>query len=166
MDIICTAPSVPPSSVEVADVTAFTITVQWGMVPCSAYMVTYKETDVSQDSMTMNGGGEMTGNIASSNINTDDSDESRSMCGEMMGTMEETGSISDDERTRVVNISTGLSVKLTGLRQSTNYSITVTAYNSAGIGPPSEPLIVETDSEFYNYLCYVLFYLNRSVSSN
>ena len=151
MVVIVKAPSAPPSSVNAIEVTAFTITIQWGMVPCSArsgiitgYSVAYIKTDSddSEDSMTttMNG---MTGNTASSDTNND---ESRSVC----NAVAETGSSSDDGHTRVVNVSTGLNVKLTGLQPSTNYSITVGAYNSAGIGPPSEPLIVETDSELYN----------------
>ena len=32
--VILAAPSAPPSSVRVTDVTSSTITVQWGMVPC------------------------------------------------------------------------------------------------------------------------------------
>ena len=151
--VILSAPSASPSSVNEIDVTAFTITVQWGMVPCSAkngnitgYSVSYiTDSENSEDSMTTT----MNGMTASLDKNTT-TDESRSVCRDMMGTMVEAGSSSDDEHTQVVNVSTGLSVTLTGLKPSTNYSITVTAYNSAGIGPPSEPLIVETDSELYN----------------
>ena len=166
--LVLTAPSGPPSSVNAIDVTAFTITIQWGMVSCSAkngnitgYSVAYMkiDSDGSEDSMTttMN---VMTGNTAGSDTNND---ESRSVC----NAVAETGSSSDDGHTRVVNVSTGLNVKLTGLQPSTNYSLTVTAYNSAGIGPPSEPLIVETDSELYNNTrSKILFLLNRSVNSD
>ena len=134
----------------VTNVTAFTITIQWEMVPCSArngnitsYIVTYIKTDSDdlEDSVTTT----MNGNTASSDTNND---ESRSVCN-VMGAMAETGSSSDDEHTQVVNVFTGLSVTLTRLRPSTNYSITVAAYNSAGIGPESEPLIMETDSKLF-----------------
>ena len=156
--LVFTAPSGPPSSVNESDVTAFTITIQWGMVPCSAkngditgYSVTYMKID-SRNSVTrtIDRDGEMSGNTASSDTNAN-ADESRSVCKDiMMGTMAETGNSSDDGHTQVANISSGLNVTLTKLEPSTRYSITVTAYNSAGIGPPSEPLIVETDSELYN----------------
>ena len=168
--MILSAPSASPSSVNEIDVTVFTITVQWGMVPCSAkngnitgYSVSYiTDSENSEDSMTTT----MNGMTASLDKNTT-TDESRSVCRDMLGTMAETGSSSDDEHTQVVNVSTGLSVTLTGLKPSTNYSITVTAYNSACIGHPSEPLIMETDSELYNNTrSKILFLLNRSVNSD
>ena len=108
--------------------------------------------------------GEMSGNTASSDTNAN-ADEMMSVCRGMMdATMAETGSSSDDGLTQVVNILSGLSVKLTGLKPLTNYSVIVAANNSAGIGPPSEPLIVETDSELYNTTRgKILFLLNRSV---
>ena len=67
----------------------------------------------------------------------------------VMGAVAETGSSSDDEHTQVVNVLTGLSVTLTQLGPSTRYSITVAGYNSAGIGPESEPLIMETDGKLF-----------------
>ena len=85
----------------------------------------------------------------SSGTNTN-TDESRSVCRDtiVMGTMAETGS-SSDEHTQVVNVLTGLSVTLTQLEPSTRYSITVAAYNSAGIGPESEHLTLETYSKLF-----------------
>ena len=51
-----TAPSSSPSSVSVRDVTAFTITVQWEMVPCTAqngeiigHIVYYWETEYGNE---------------------------------------------------------------------------------------------------------------------
>ena len=133
-------------------VTASTITVQWGMLPCSArnvnitgYLVTYytkKENGtISEDSVsTLSESGEVTDN-GTTNI-----DGITSVC---KGTIAASGSAA---HTQVVNVSTGLSATLTGLKPLTHYSITVAAYNSAGIGPLSEPLIVQTYSEFYTTL--------------
>ena len=149
------APAAPPSSLNVTGVTASTITVQWGMLPCSArnvnitgYLVTYytkKENGtISEDSASaLSGSGEVTGN-GTTNI-----DGITSVC---KGTVAASGSGEEAAHTQVVNVSTGLSVTLTGLKPSTHYSITVGAYNSVGIGPPSEPLIVQTYSEFYTTL--------------
>ena len=132
-------------------VTASTITVQWGMLPCSArngnitgHLVTYytkKENGtISEDSVsTLSGSGEVTDN-GTTNI-----DGITSVC---KGTVAASGSGEEAAHTQVVNVSTSLSVTLTGLRPSTNYSITVAAYNSAGIGPLSKSLIVQTYSEF------------------
>ena len=47
-----------------------------------------------------------------------------------------------------VSTVSGQQVTLTGLRPSTNYSITVAAYNRAGIGKQSQPLLMETNGEF------------------
>ena len=50
---------------------------------------------------------------------------------------------------RVVNVSVSeQQVTLTGLRPSTNYSITVAAYNSVGIGQQSQPVFVKTNGEW------------------
>ena len=47
---------------------------------------------------------------------------------------------------RVVNVSASIQkVKLTGLKPSTNYSVTVAAYNSVGIGQQSQPVFVKTN---------------------
>ena len=144
------APAAPPSSLNVTGVTASTITVQWGMLPCSArngnitdYLVTYYENGtISEDSASaLSGSGEVTDN-GTTNI-----DGITSVC---KGTIAAGGSGEEAAHTQVVNVSTGLSVTLTGLRPSTNYSITVAAHNSAGIGPLSKSLIVQTYSELYN----------------
>ena len=147
-----TAPSAPPSSVSVRDVTTFTITVQWEMVPCTAqngeiigHIVNYWETQHGNenDSMTIN----ITVNGELSHGDTMN-EESESVCpssghapfmmGNTLGTSEgDTASAN------------GQQVTLTGLRPSTNYSITVAAYNRAGIGQQSQPLLLETSGEFH-----------------
>ena len=153
MLFILTAPAAPPLPVSVTDVTAYAVTVRWGVVPCSArngnitgYLVTYymegENGTITEDSAsTLSGSGEVTDN------GTTHIDGITSVC---KGTIAAGGSGEEAAYTQVVNVSTGLSVTLTGLRPSTNYSITVAAHNSAGIGPLSKSLIVETYSELYN----------------
>lgn len=55
---------------------------------------------------------------------------------------------------------------ITGLRKYTNYTITVSAYNSMGVGPSNESKIVQTkaDGELYNntkqfYILARLYYI-------
>ena len=62
---------------------------------------------------------------------------------DMMGTTQGTG----NEGSSVS--ASGQHVILTGLSPLTNYSITVAAYNRAGIGQQSQPLLLETNSEFF-----------------
>ena len=144
--IVITAPSASPSSVSLRDMAAFTITVQWEMVPCTAqngeiigHIVYYWETEY--------------GNVNAINVtvsgepsHSDTTDEvKKSECGhapDMMSNTQDTGNEGDS-----VSVS-GQQVTLTGLTPSTNYSITVAAYNRAGIGKQSQPLLLETSGEF------------------
>ena len=58
-----------------------------------------------------------------------------------------------DRTNTTVNVSaTDLSVILTGLRPSTNYSITVAAYNNAGVGRNSDTLFVKTNGEQFSHI--------------
>ena len=137
-------PSIPPSSVSVTDVTAFTITVQWRKVPCNAqngiiknYTVWYNWDTESDNSMAKSS--QMTANLGN-----------RSVCNKEGSTMDNNALDSGQEgvNRRVVNVSASeQQVTLTGLRPSTNYSITVAAYNSVGIGQQSQPVFVNTKSE-------------------
>ena len=128
----------------VTDVTVFTITVQWGKVPCNArngiitnFTVWYIESGNS-----LAESNEMTGNT-----------KSRSAC------IREDSILADDALTdtgpegvngRAVNVSASeQQLTLTGLRPSTNYSITVAAYNSVGIGQQSQPVFVKTNGEWH-----------------
>ena len=127
--------------------TAFTITVQWEMVPCTAqngeiigHIVYYRETEhrnVNTINVTVNG--ELS--------HSDTMDEVKKSEPDMMSTTRGTGCEGDSVS------ASGQQVTLTGLRPSTNYSITVAAYNRAGIGNQSQPLQMETSGEFF-WLCH------------
>ena len=136
----------------VRDITAFTITVKWGKVPCTAqngeiigHIVYYWETEYGNenDFMTIN----ITINGEVSHGDTINNEERKNMClgsgyaSDMMSTTQSTGSEADIT-------ASGQEVTLIGLRPSTNYSITIATYNRAGIGQPSQPLLLETNSEF------------------
>ena len=131
--------------------TVFTITVQWEKVPCNArngiitnYTVWYNWDTGSGYSMAESS--EMTGNT-----------ENRSAC------IREDSTLDDDVLTdigpegvngRAVNFSASTQqVTLTGLKPSTNYSITVAAYNSVGIGQQSQPVFVKTNRECFIIMC-------------
>ena len=122
--------------------TVFTITVRWGEVPCNArnglitnYTVWYIES----------------GNSMAESKEMTDNTENRSAC------IREDSILDDDALTdtgsegvneRAVNVSASeQQVTLTGLKPSTNYSITVAAYNSVGIGQQSQPVFVKTNGE-------------------
>ena len=123
--------------------TVFTITVQWGKVPCNAqngiitnYTVLYIE---SGNSMTESKG--MTGNR-----------ERRSVCIKEDSTLDDDATDTGQEgvNRRAINVSASeQQVTLTGLKPSTNYSITVAAYNSVGIGQQSQPVFVKTNGECF-----------------
>ena len=148
-----TAPSGSPSSLSVRNVTAFTITVQWEMVPCTAqngeiigHTVYYWETEYGNeiDPMTIN----ITINGELSYGDTMNSENTMSAClgsghapdfmSNTMGTGNDKDSVS----------ASGQQVTLTGLRPSTKYSITVAAYTRVGIGQQSNPVPSETSGEF------------------
>ena len=127
--------------------TAFTITVQWEMVPCTAqngeiigHIVYYWETEYgSPNTINVTVSGELSHSDTMDKVK-------KSECGpapDMMGTTEGTGIEGD-----TVSVS-GQQVTLTGLRPSTTYSVTVAAYNEAGIGQQSQPLLMETSGEFH-----------------
>ena len=137
--------------------TAFTITVQWEMVPCTAqngeiigHIVYYWETESGNenDSMTIN----VTINSKLSHGDTNN-EENENVClssahaPDMMSNTLGNGNEGD-----TVSVS-GQQVTLTRLRPSTNYSITVAAYNRAGIGQQSQPLLMETSGESF-WLCH------------
>ena len=125
--------------------TVFTITVQWGKVPCNAqngiitnYTVWYNWDTENDNSM------------AESNEMTDDNMESRRVCNREDSTLDDAASMTDEgANRRAVNVSASKhQVTLTGLRPSTNYNITVAAYNNVGIGQQSQPVLVKTNGEW------------------
>ena len=128
--------------------TAFTITVQWEMVPCTAqngeiigHIVYYRETEYGNvNTINVTVDGEL------SHSDTMDKTEKSVKCRhalDMMGNTQGTGNEGD-----TVSAS-GQHVTLTRLKPLTNYSITVAAYNRAGIGNQSQPLLLKTKySEF------------------
>ena len=137
------APSAAPSSVSVTDVTVFTITVQWGKVPCTArngiitnYTVWYIES----------------GNFMAESKEMTDNTENRSACIRENSTLHDdalTDTGSEGVNGQAVNVSANeQQVTLTGLKPSTNYFITVAAYNSVGIGQQSQPVLVKTNGEW------------------
>ena len=113
------APSAPPTSVSVSEVTSSSITVQWGPVDCihrngdiTGYSVQYWEVgSVSTQTMPVSGG-------------------------------------SATETT------------ISGLMSSTAYSVQVAAMNSAGTGPYTSPLMIETP---YNskHITYTTAYVSN-----
>ena len=120
--------------------TVFTITVQWGKVPCNAqngiitnYTVWYNWDTENGNSMAL----------------ITDNSESRIVCNQEDSTLDEnTDTGSEGVSKQAVNVSASeQQVTLTGLRPSTNYSITVAAYNSVGIGQQSQPVFVKTNGE-------------------
>ena len=147
------APASPPLPVNVTGVATFTVTVQWGAVPCpdqsgdiTGYTISISSmSDSSSGSTGGSGNGPGCGcdsRIGSGHGNGSDIKSSRGIeCS--VPVIEEGGndavSVSVPER----------NATLTGLRSSTEYSITVAAVNSAGIGKQSEPLFVVTDGQFY-----------------
>ena len=152
-----TAPSGSPSSVSVRDVKAFTITVQWEMMPCTAqngeiigHIVYYWETGYGNEnySMTINRtiNGELSHGDTMNSENTMSACLSSGHASDIMSNIMGTGSEGD-----TVSVS-GQQVTLNGLRPSTKYSITVAAYNRAGIGKQSNPLSSETSGESF-WLC-------------
>ena len=122
--------------------TVFTITVQWGKVPCNARngIITNFTVWYTESGNSLAESNEMTGNT-----------KSRSVC------IREDFTLDDDALTdtepegvnrRAVNVSVSeQQVTLTGLKPSTNYSITVAAYNSVGKGQQSQPVFVKTNGE-------------------
>ena len=127
--------------------TAFTITVQWEMVACTAqngeiigHTVYYWETEYGNvNTINVTVDGELS--------HSDTTDQVKKCEPDMMNTIQST--VNEGDTASV----SGQQVTLTGLRPLTNYSITVAAYNRAGIGMQSQPLLVETSGEFL-WLCY------------
>ena len=147
-----TAPASPPLPVNVTDVATFTVTVQWGTVPCpdqNGYITYYtiNISSVSDSSSGSTGGsGNGPGCGCGSGIDSGHGNGSGVKSGRgiecSVPVIEEGGndavSVSVPER----------NATLTGLRPSTKYSITVAAVNGAGIGKQSKPLFVVTDGQF------------------
>ena len=125
--------------------TVFTITVQWGKVPCNAQNGIIKHFTVwyIESGNCMAECKEMTGNR-----------ERRSVCIREDSILDDDASVTQDGvNERAVNVSASeQQVTLTGLRPSTNYSVTVAAYNSVGIGQQSQPVFVKTNGE-----CFVVW---------
>ena len=132
--------------------TSFTITVTWRVVPCtvqngeiSGYLVSYD--DVQSDKLLSS-----TAEDSNSIDNTTTSAKQPVRCRSGSGSGSEdvldkdyvvnNGSESNLENKSV--LVTELQATLTGLRPSTNYSITVAAINGAGVGEQSDTLYVET----------------------
>ena len=147
------APASHPLPVNVIDVATFTVTVEWGTVPCpdqngviTSYTISIlRMSDSSRGNLSGSGNGRGCGR--GSGCGSRHGNGSGLKSGRGIGcsvpVIEEGGndtvSVSVPER----------NAKLTGLRPSTNYSITVAAVNSAGIGKHSEPLFVVTDGQLY-----------------
>ena len=146
MNVVPSAPSAAPSFVSVTDVTVFTITVQWGKVPCNA-----RNGNVTNYTVLYNWDTENGNSMAGSSEMTDDNMESRSVCNREDSTLDYAASITDESVNRqAVNVSASeQKVTLTGLKPSTNYSITVAAYNSVGIGQQSQPVLIKTNGEWH-----------------
>ena len=108
------APSAPPTSVSVSEVTSSSITVQWGPVDCI-----HRNGDITGYSVRYGS---------------------------------ETMSVSGD-------FSGGMYV-ISGLMPSTTYSVQVAAMNSAGTGPYTTPLMIETpyNSKHIRYIAPGLKY--------
>ena len=135
------------------DVATFTVTVLWGAVPCpdqngviTGYTVSISRmSDSSSGNISGSGNGRGcgsgSGNISGSGNGSGLKSGQGIGCSvpEIEEGVNDTVSVSVPER----------NATLTGLRPSTNYSITVAAVNSAGIGKQSEPLFVVTDGQFY-----------------
>ena len=132
----------------VIEVTSLSITVQWESVPClhkngeiTGYIVHWMNAETD-----MSGSMEMTGskNNATSTFNVAiNVSDIASGCSAPLESTE-----ADEPESVSSNISvTDLSATLTGLRPSTNYSITVAAINSASVGEKSHPIFVETDGQ-------------------
>ena len=148
-----TAPASPPLPVNVIDVATFTVTVQWGTVSCpdqngviTGYTISISRmSDSSSGNISGSGNGRGCG--SGSGCGSGHGNGSGLKSGRGIGCsvpvieegVNDTASVSVPER----------NATLTGLRPSTNYSITVAAVNSAGIGKQSEPLFVVTDGQFY-----------------
>ena len=119
-DLAHTAPSSPPTSVRVSEVTSSSITVQWGPVDC------------------IHCNGDITGYSVQYG---------------------EVGS-AEGERTVVEMVSgdfNGGMYTISGLSAPTPYTVEVAAETSAGTGPYSQPVNIETsDSE--DYICLHLLH--------
>ena len=115
------------------------ITIHWGTVPCAnengeitGYSVSFSKVE---------GDSEMRNTV---NVNVTGSGIA-SGCSMPVSAIEGSGN-------DTVNVPHSQhDVTLTGLSPSTNYSITVAAVNSAGIGTQSDPLFVETNGEFLKW---------------
>ena len=145
--VVPSAPSAAPSSVGVTEVTVFTITVQWGKVPCNARNGIITNYTVWYNWETENGSSTAKNSVMTGNA------ESRNVCNREDSTLDEDASVADTGQEgvnrRTVNVSASeQQLTLTGLKPSTNYYITVAAYNSVGIGQQSQPVFVKTNGEW------------------
>ena len=130
--------------------TSFTITVTWREVPCTVqngeitgYIISYD--DVQSDKL-----------ISSTAENSNNIDNTTTSAKQPVRCRSGSGSEDVLDKDYVVNngsesdlgnksvLVTELQATLTGLRPSTNYSITVAAINGAGVGDQSDILYVET----------------------
>ena len=138
----------------VGNVTSFTITVTWRVVPCtvrngeiSGYLVSYDE--VQSDKLLIS-----TMRMAKDSNGIDNTTTSAKPPASIKGCRSGSEDVLDKDY--VVNNGSGsdlgnrsvfvteLQATLTGLRPSTNYSIIVAAINGAGVGEQSDTLYVET----------------------
>ena len=132
-------------------VATFTVTVQWGAVPCpdqsgdiTGYTISISSMSDSSSGST-GGSGNGPGCGCGSGIGSGRGNGSGVKSGRGIGC-----SVPVIEENDTVSVSVPeRNATLTGLRSSTEYSITVAAVNSAGIGKQSEPLFVVTDGQFY-----------------
>ena len=141
---IIPAPFAPPSPVRVTNVTPFNITIHWGMVPCDNENGEITGFSVSFSKVEGESQGAGTARSPTSAFNVTSSGVA-SGCSMPVSAIEGSGN-------HTVNVPHSQhDITLTGLSPSTNYSITVAAVNSAGIGTQSDPLFVETNGEFLKW---------------
>ena len=148
-----TAPASPPLPVNVTGVATFAVTVQWGAVPCPDQNGVITGYTISISRMSDSSSGNVSGSGNGRGCG------SGSGCGSRHGNRSGLKSgwgigcsvpVIEESVNDAVNISVPeRNATITGLRPSTEYSITVAAVNSAGIGKQSEPLFVVTDGQFY-----------------
>ena len=148
-----TAPVSPPLLVHVGDVATFTVTVQWGAVPCPDQNGVITGYTISISRMTDSSSGNVSGSGNGRGYGSGSGCGSRHGNGSGLKSGRGIGCsvpVIEEGANDTVSVSVPEhNATLTGLRPSTKYSITVAAVNSGGIGKQSEPLFVVTNGQFY-----------------
>ena len=152
-----TAPASPPLPINVTDVATFTVTVQWGAVPCPDQNGDITGYTISISSVSDSSSGSTGGSGNGPSCGCGSGIGSGRGSGRGNGSVVKSGRdiecsvpVTEEGGNDAVSVSVPeRNTTFTGLRPSTEYSITVAAVNSAGIGKQSEPLFVVTDGQFY-----------------